>query len=150
MLSSHRLADLKDRIRTKGLRLTPQRETVLKVLLDNGHRHLSAEEIQKASEESKRLGLATVYRTLRLLSDIGAVRSTDFGDGKARYEIADPSAHHHQHLICLNCGRVDEVECDLLQQIENQLETRYDFKVFDHVLKVYGLCKSCREKKASR
>lgn len=135
-----------DEIKARGLRVTPQRRAVLRVLLDSESSHLSAEEIHaRLKQQSEATGLATVYRTLSVLEDMGIVRSTDFGDGRARYEIADVSSHYHHHLICTGCGRVEEVEDDLLQQIEEHVMERHGFKVINHSLKLYGLCRHCRD-----
>ncbi|MGB9867555.1 MAG: Fur family transcriptional regulator [Bacillota bacterium] len=135
-------------IRAKGLRVTPQRRAVLMVLLESGNNHLSAEEIHaRLKQQYEATGLATVYRTLSVLEGMGVVRSTDFGDGRARYEIADVSSHYHHHLICTSCGRVEEVEDDLLQQIEEHVMGRHGFKVLNHSLKLFGLCRHCRDQR---
>lgn len=136
-----------EKLRNTGIRVTKQRKAILEVLINRNGNHLCAEEIcQKAAETEPGLGLATVYRTLALFEEAGIVRSTDFGDGRARYELADVASHHHHHLICVSCGRIEEVEQDLLQQIESDVEMRHGFSVTNHLLKLYGLCKNCRDK----
>ncbi len=136
----------KEILDAKGLRPTRQREAVISALAETERRHLSAEEIwQTVARGQKGIGLATVYRTLSLLESAGIIDSAEFGDGKSRYELCDrPGAHTHHHLICTRCGKVEEVEQDLLNQIEQFVESRHGFRIDDHVLKLYGLCSSCR------
>ena len=138
----------RDALITAGFRFTRQREAVIRVLSASREGHLSAEEIAQAARASDGLGLATVYRTLSVLEQIGLVKSIDFGDGRARYEISDSAAHYHHHLVCTACGRVEEVEHDLLQQIEEHVRARHGFTVRDHSLKLYGVCRACRDSDA--
>lgn len=93
------------------------------------------------------LGLATVYRTLDVLSELGIIHKSDFGDGKFRYELThEDEHHHHHHLICMHCGSVDEFEDDLLESLEAQILKKNHFKVVDHDLKFFGYCNKCSEK----
>ncbi|MDN5353153.1 MAG: Fur family transcriptional regulator, ferric uptake regulator, partial [Clostridiales bacterium] len=88
---------------------------------------------------------ATVYRTLQLLEELEVVTSLNLEDGCVRYELyIDDGAHNHHHLICNKCGRVIEVEGDLLDQLEQKIEREYDFKIVDHKLKFYGICSKCK------
>jgi Fur family ferric uptake transcriptional regulator len=136
----------KEILDAKGLRLTRQREAVISALAQTEKRHLSAEEIwQTVARGQKGIGLATVYRTLSLLESAGVITSAELGDGRSRYELCDrPGAHTHHHLICTRCGKVEEAEQDLLNQIEQYVESRHGFRIDDHVLRLYGLCSSCR------
>ncbi|NPV71413.1 MAG: transcriptional repressor [Firmicutes bacterium] len=134
----------RDALTTAGFRFTRQREAVIRVLAGAGGGHLSAEEIAQEVRATDGPGLATVYRTLSMLEGIGIVRSIDLGDGRARYEISDAPEHHHHHLICTVCGRVEEVEHDLLHQIEEHVKARHGFAVRNHSLKIYGICSVCR------
>ncbi|WP_080146309.1 Fur family transcriptional regulator [Marinilactibacillus piezotolerans] len=128
-----------------GFKLTPQRQVILKVLLEN--EHLSAEEIYlKVKIENSSVGLATVYRTLDLLRDLNVLNKMTFQDGISRYDLNN-SGHLHQphYLLCQKCGKIDEVENDLLLEIEKTIEELYHFKVNDHRLTFQGVCRSCLE-----
>lgn len=90
------------------------------------------------------MGLATVYRTLIVLDELGVISKINFDDGYIRYEIITDDTHHrHHHLICSRCGKVIEVTEDLLDDLEKIVEQKYEFKIDDHSLKIYGLCKEC-------
>lgn len=127
--------------------MTPRRSLILRALIENQGRHLSAEEVyQLVKEREPELGLATVYRTLELFSDCGIVFGMDFGDGRKRYDMGLPAApgHHHHHLICTRCGKIIEAGEDLLEDLESRVLHDYGFTVEDHQLKMFGLCADCR------
>jgi Fur family ferric uptake transcriptional regulator len=121
------------KLRGQGYKITPQRVEVLRAVATEQHQSL--EEIRTRCAE---VGLVTVYRTLDLLCEIGAVRRLDLGDG-SRYELA---ADHHHHLICEECGTVAEFEeCPI---DVSRLPTPSDgFEVSSHSVEVYGRCAGC-------
>ena len=127
-----RLERVVGKIRGRGYKATPQRLAVLAALGAQQHQRL--EEIRARCPE---VGLVTIYRTLDLLSGIGAVRRLDLGDGP-RYELAED---HHHHLVCESCGDVSEFErCPLdLGRLRGM-----DFEVSSHTLEIYGRCAACR------
>lgn len=132
----------------KEYRLTPQRKLVLQIFLENKERHLSAEEVYQFSrDKNEEIGLATVYRTLELLEELGLLRKMNFGDGRSRYELIQQnvSEHHHHHLLCLSCNRIFEVEEDLLHQLEEIIEQKHHFSIINHNLQFFGYCKYCRQ-----
>lgn len=137
---------LKDTLKNKGYKLTPQRRAILDVVIENQGEHLSTEEIYDIVRHGcPDIGLATVYRTLQLLSDMSVLSKLNLDDGLTRYELnVDEDSHHHHHLICTVCGKVSEVVDDLLDPLEAQVEIQYGFKVQDHKLKFFGICKDCQ------
>lgn len=141
-----RLERICQKMSEKDYRLTPQRQVILKIFLDNMDRHLSAEEVyQLVKKEHPEIGLATVYRTLELLAELDVLQKMNFGDGRSRYELSsDEDTHHHHHLICLRCQRVLEFEDDLLEELENRIEARSGFKIVNHQVKFYGYCRDCQ------
>lgn len=143
------MVDLKEKLREKQYKLTSQRQTILQSFIENPDRHLSAEDVyQIVRGQSPDIGLATVYRTLELLSDLDILQKLDFGDGRNRYEINEMSQpHHHHHLICLSCGRVREFEDDLLETLETAIARKSKFAIVDHQLKFYGYCQECQTKR---
>ena len=137
-----------------GYRLTAGREAILG-LLSSSKGHMSAEDIyMKIHTAYPNVGLTTVYRTLELLFDLGMICKLDFGDGRARYELAEGAqgARHHHHLVCTGCNRVVEYtdfidkEVELLKETERGLEEKYHFKITGHVIQFYGLCDRCSGK----
>ena len=138
-----------------GYRLTAGREAILDIL-STSEGHLSAEDIyMKVHQKYPNVGLTTIYRTLDVLSHLGMIYKLDFGDGRARYELAEgpEGMHHHHHLVCTVCNKVvdytdfidDEVE--LLRKTEKGLGLKYNFKITNHVIQFYGLCDTCDSKK---
>ncbi len=90
--------------------------------------------------------MATVYRTLQLLEQLNIVYKVNFDDGCSRYELnLDSDDHQHHHLICVKCGKVQEVKLDLLENLEMEIEKEEDFKVVDHNVKFFGYCKKCEK-----
>lgn len=133
------------KLREKEFKVTPQRQVVLKVFMENADQHLSAEDVyQIVKQKHPEIGLATVYRTLDLLAELEIVQKMNFGDGKSRYEINNQEMHHHHHLICLSCGHVTEFEDDLLDSLEEAIAKKSGFEIIDHQLKFYGYCIKCR------
>lgn len=139
-----RFSEILARLQERDYKLTPQRQDVVRVLLNHPDKHLSAEEVYNlVKANNPEIGLATVYRTLELLSELAILQKIDFGDGRSRYEFAD-EAHRHHHLVCLNCGAVEELDEDLLEPLENLVAERFGFHVTDHQVTFYGLCRACR------
>lgn len=148
-LSQEEIERLKNNLKAKGYKLTPQRRSIIDGIIKNEGNHLTTEELYDLVKvECPEIGLATVYRTVQLLEDIGVVCKLDLNDGCNRYElIHEDENHQHHHLICTNCGKVTEVHGDLLEGLENEIQRTYDFEVKNHSLKFYGICKECGIKK---
>jgi Fur family ferric uptake transcriptional regulator len=146
-LSPQEIEKLKDNFKKKGYKLTLQRRAVVDVIIKNEGSHLTTEEVYDlVKKDCPEIGLATVYRTVQLLEDIGVVCKLDLNDGCNRYElIHDDEYHHHHHLICTSCGKVNEVEGDLLEVLEHDIQMKYDFHIKNHSVKFYGICSECRK-----
>jgi len=135
-----------EKIQEKSYKVTPQRQVILKVLLENIQKHLSAEDVYEiVKKKHPEIGMATVYRTLDLLVELGILQKMDFGDGKTRFELNDENVHHHHHLICLKCGKVLEFALDLLDDLEERIAKKTNFDIVDHKLKFYGYCSECKK-----
>lgn len=138
---------LKDELKKKGCKLTPQRRAIVDVIADNEGKHLTTEEIyDEVKALCPEIGLATVYRTVTLLEEMGIVSRLDLNDGCSRYEIThQDEVHRHHHLICNKCNKVLEVQDDLLEELEEGIEKEYKFKILDHSVKFYGICEECQK-----
>ncbi|WP_462412102.1 ferric iron uptake transcriptional regulator [Neobacillus sp. Marseille-QA0830] len=143
-----RIERIKKQLHSASYKLTPQREATVKVLLENEEDHLSAEDVYLlVKEKSPEIGLATVYRTLELLTELKIVDKINFGDGVSRYDLRqEGAAHFHHHLVCIECGAVDEIQEDLLEDVEAIVERRWNFKIKDHRLTFHGICHRCQAK----
>ena len=141
---------VKNLLRNKGLKVTSQRLLVLEVMAEHPGEHLTTEEIYDLVRIScPEIGLATIYRTVQILSDLHLIDKVSFDDGIARYELGEEGSdmrHHHHHAICLKCGSVSSFEDDLLERLEEALKDRMGFEVVDHEVKLYGYCSKCRNK----
>lgn len=137
---------LKEKLKEKGYKLTPQRRATLDIIIDNQGQHLNTEEIYAlVKEKCPEIGLATVYRTLQLLDEMQMISKINLDDGCSRYELNDHDEdHQHHHLICESCGTIIEVELDLLEHLEEEIEKNHDFEIKDHKVKFFGICSKCR------
>lgn len=137
---------LKEKLKETGFKITPQRRAIIEILLKNDSEHLSSEEIYDLVRvDCPEIGLATVYRTMQLLDEIGAISKLNLDDGCIRYELNldEEDTHHHHHLICRSCGKIIEVKEDLLDNIENEIQNLYKFNILNHDVKFYGTCDNC-------
>lgn len=147
MAEKYSLEDLKERLQLRQNKLTKQRKIVLEVFIENQEKHLSADDVYDIlRQKSTDIGLATVYRSLELLSEIGILQKMEFGDGCSRYEIGtnEPDRHQHHHLICLKCGKVEEFDDDMLEKLEVVVAKKSGFEIVDHQVKLFGYCKECK------
>ena len=138
-------------LKENGLKVTRQRLVVLEAISSCPEEHLSADEIfALVKVDCPEIGLATVYRTIQLLSELHLIDRINFDDGYVRYEMVSAfdreQKHHHHHLICSNCGKVISFQDDLLEELEEKIARTTGFEVVDHEVKLYGHCKDCRRK----
>ncbi|MEY8415354.1 Fur family transcriptional regulator, ferric uptake regulator [Tissierella praeacuta DSM 18095] len=138
---------IKGKLQKEGYKLTTQRRAILNTIVDNYEEHLSCDEIYNiVKKKYPDLGIATVYRTLQLFEKLNIVYKLNFDDGCSRYELStDSENHHHHHLVCLNCGKVTEVKLDLLEALEEEIESEGQFTIVDHNVKFYGYCSECKK-----
>ena len=135
-------------LRQQGHRLTPQRLTVLAVV-KSSHRHLTAEEVHAAVlPKHPYANIATVYRTLQWLQEVGLVVPITIGSGPLRYEYIHGETHHH--LICQECGHESEIGDDILNALKVHLLDRYGFAAQLNHLALPGLCMECRQTASNR
>ncbi len=142
-----RMENFRNQLKEKGYKLTMQRQAVLNSIIEHEGEHLSTEEIYELVKKNHpEIGLATVYRTLLLLDNMELVYKLDLDDGCSRYELnKDNEDHRHHHLICTECGSVEEVQEDLLEALEEQILQKNGFIIKDHRVKFYGCCKKCTD-----
>ncbi|MBI3540909.1 MAG: transcriptional repressor [Deltaproteobacteria bacterium] len=131
----------------KGLKSTRQRDLIVQHFFKK-HQHLTVEELwgQVRKMDSK-IGYATVYRTLKLLSESGLALKREFGGGQARYEHV--TEHHHDHLICMGCDEIIEFENDEIEHLQDKVCKKHRFKLVNHKMELYGYCEDCSKKEKS-
>jgi Fur family transcriptional regulator, ferric uptake regulator len=126
-----------------GYRLTPQRLMILGCVEDAGS-HISAEEIfAQVKIRYPQMNISTVYRTMELLTELGLVTETDFGDGRARYHCMGKGRSHH-HLVCEKCGNITDIEESILSPLWATLQQEYNFKVNMKHIAFFGVCPGCQ------
>jgi Fur family ferric uptake transcriptional regulator len=135
-----------DYLARQNLKMTPQRRLILDVFLrEEGH--LACEDLYgRVKKADKSIGQATVYRTLKLLSESGLAKEVNFGDGVTRYERKYGS-DHHDHIICETCGRNVEVVDEDIERLQEALAERHGFLLTGHKMYLYGICADCRARR---
>ena len=137
------LSVLTGRLRRRSRKITGPRQAILEIL--RRHQHpLTNREILAAMPKG-RCDLATIYRAMHLLEEVGMVKRFDFGDGTARFElVGEGEDGHHHHLICTRCAEVVEIDECFLHKIESRLATQNGFKAVTHKLEFFGICPACQ------
>ncbi|WP_213413812.1 Fur family transcriptional regulator [Xylanibacillus composti] len=129
-----------DKLKTTGVRMTPQRHAILAYLLESPT-HPSVDEIYRALEKKfPSMSVATIYNNLKLFLEAGLVRELTYGDGASRFD-ADMSSHYH--AICDICGTIEDFDCDPLTEVESLAASETGFQVSRHRMEVYGICPAC-------
>ncbi|MCJ7556538.1 MAG: ferric iron uptake transcriptional regulator [Gammaproteobacteria bacterium] len=137
-----------DELRNAGLKVTLPRRKILEVLDSSDKRHLSAEDVYRLLvQKGEDFGLATVYRVLTQFEGAGLVSRNNFEGGHAVFELSDNA--HHDHIVCVDCGKVVEFVDPVIEQRQVQIATEHGFKIADHSMILQGICqdKSCPNRK---
>jgi Fur family transcriptional regulator, ferric uptake regulator len=129
-------------IQTQGLRQSSRRDRVVEAFL-NLKGHASAEELlNQVRKADKRVGLTTVYRTLRLLTECGLALERKFNRQVSTFE-PNRLGKHHDHLICLKCGKIVEFENGTIETMQEAVARDHSFIITHHILDLYGQCLEC-------
>jgi Fur family ferric uptake transcriptional regulator len=136
-----------DYIRSEGLRETEQRVEILEAFLKTED-HVSVDDLySNLKRRKRRVGYATVHRTMKLIAECGLARVVSFEDGVARFEHRYNHEHHH-HLVCTRCKKVIEFTSERMEAGEKSVLRRYGFKMESHRYEIFGVCCECRGKMA--
>ena len=128
-----------DELKSSGLKATLPRIKVLEVFQRTVQRHMTAEDVFKALlQEGADVGLATVYRVLMQFEQAGLLSRSHFESGKSVFELNE--GQHHDHLVCLTCGRVEEVFYGEIEQRQRAVAAARGFDLQDHALSLYAVC----------
>lgn len=131
-------------LRNKGFRITKIREAVVSIL-SSITKPITASEISSGIyKKDLSANKTTIYRELEFLRKQNMIDEVEFGDGKKRYEINNG---HHHHIVCVDCGAVSDINFDVdLAQHEREISKQTDFKILEHTIEFFGLCKKCQSK----
>jgi len=139
------LADFKILLKDKALKFTNQREKILETLY-HSQEHLTPEALHQLIKEKYpelNAGIATIYRTLSMLEENEIVSSLSFGAQGKKYELG--AKDHHDHMICTKCGEITEFVDDVIEIQQHKIAEGHGFKMQDHSMQIYGICKTCQE-----
>ena len=132
-------------LRKAGLKVTLPRVKILQIMESSETKHLSAEDVYKALiEADEDVGLATVYRVLTQFESAGLVMRHHFEGGSSVFELT--SINHHDHIVCQTCGSVEEFYDELIENQQDMIAKKYGFRITDHSMYLYGICKDCQAK----
>jgi Fur family ferric uptake transcriptional regulator len=137
------LNSLKNIIKSKGMKWTEQREIILDIILSQDC-HLSADEVYQMVKEkypNSSIGIATIYRTLNFLEEVKLISSIPFGKDGKKYEKTKDT--HHDHLICIKCGKIIEFYDERIEQQQEIIAKKNNFKITGHTMQLYGICHEC-------
>lgn len=139
-----RLDDILDILRQRDLRITPQRIAILRAFL-NSDQHPSVEQVYgEIRTDFPTISLATVYKTVNLLKELGEILEIGLTDGRNRYDGNKP--YPHPHLICTRCNRIIDPEVSLLDQLTTEVAKATGYRIISHQIELFGICPSCQTK----
>lgn len=131
-----------DELKQAGLKATRPRLMILQLLEDAEERHLTAEGVYRSLlDAGEEVGLATVYRVLTQFEQAGLVKRHHFDGERAFFELDEDK--HHDHMVCMRCGRVEEFVNDEIERLQKEVATAHNFKLTSHRMELYGLCADC-------
>ncbi|HOJ63663.1 MAG TPA: transcriptional repressor [Spirochaetota bacterium] len=134
----------KNYISKYSIRKSKQREKILEIFLGS-EGHLTIQELfQIAREKYKNIGIATIYRAMKIFCGAGLAEEVDVGDGNKRYEHKY-NHNHHDHLICEKCGKIIEFSNNIIEKIQQDICNKLGFKPTSHKLQINGICKECQK-----
>ena len=134
---------VKELLDVSNQRVTSQRSTLLK-LIKQSNGHIDAEELhRRAKKKHPRISLSTVYRNLQLFKKMGLITEHHFVEEHHLYEVKE--SVDHQHLQCMKCGKIVEIECPVSDTFRNKISRQYDFSIMDVEVHMKGICSQCRK-----
>ncbi len=132
-------------LKKAGLKATLPRLKILAILEKNPSQHVSAEDVYKALLESgEDVGLATIYRVLTQFEQADILERHHFTEGHSVFELKQ--GEHHDHLLCVSCGKVEEFVDDVIEERQNEIAEKAGFQITNHSLYIYGICPGCQKK----
>lgn len=132
-------------LRSNGMLYSEQREQILDIFLKTEKHPTINDLYDLVRKKHPQIGLATVYRTMRVICDAGLARETDFGGSIRRFEHKYKH-QHHDHLVCTKCGRIIEVMSPEIEKLQETLVRKHKFKAVRHRMEIFGLCQNCKSK----
>jgi Fur family transcriptional regulator, ferric uptake regulator len=140
-------SSLIEELQARGMRVTPQRAIIFEAI-EKLEGHITAEEIfEQVQKINPYVSLATVYRTLELLMELNLINQTNFGRSQGFFALKDHGPHHH--LVCSECGYIEEFSDTIFDPVRIELDKQYGFQAHTDHLSIFGVCRKCRAKVTS-
>lgn len=147
MQTQPRLPVLIEKLHSFGFRLTPQRMAILSILAES-EAHPTVEDVfDQVRVNFPMTSLATVYKTVAMLKEVGEIHELSFGAGSSRYDASKPQPH--PHLICTGCQKILDPDIELLADVSHKLEEKYGYQITNQRMDFFGLCPECQQKRIS-
>jgi len=145
-LTDKRKKTLEEYIAKKRLKSTRQRNIIFNEFFSYPGLHVTVEELyERLRKLSPKIGYTTIYRTLKLFKECGLAFERNFGEGRTRYEPVKFEGEHHDHLICIGCGKITEFEDERIERYTREVARLNDFEIMNHKVELYGYCSSCKK-----
>ena len=125
-----------------GYQATPNRRLVARLVAATGGHFTAADLLERGRREQVKIGRATIFRALDLLTSLKVVERLDLPSGSHAYVVCDPAEHHH-HLVCSGCGRSEDVADGELARLVDEIAGRSGYRIEAHRLELFGICPSC-------
>lgn len=136
---------LKQVLNREGFRMTSQRQKILDLFQDVSSHHLSAEEIhQRLGSQGERISISTVYRALHVMVNLGLLQELELAEERKYYELKDSVVTQHYHLVCVQCGEVEEFTNAVITDVINQETQDQGFVLLNSQFTIYGICPCCQ------
>ncbi|MBN1803702.1 MAG: transcriptional repressor [Sedimentisphaerales bacterium] len=135
----------REHLRRNGKLYSKQREQILDIFLKTEKHPTINDLYDLVRKKHPQIGLATVYRTMRVICNAGLARETDFGGGIRRFEHKYKHQRHH-HLVCLKCGNIIEITSGKIEEIQRQLAKKHGFTIVKDTMEIFGNCRTCKRK----
>ncbi len=143
----HLLEDAIGTLRSTGVRITPQRQSILQYLIE-ADSHPTADEIyQSLSPQFPNMSVATVYNNLKVFKETGLVKELTYGDASSRFDF---ETHNHYNIICYQCGKITDFHYPRLDEVEQLAQHVTSFSVTHHRMEIYGVCPECQSKNKNK
>ena len=133
-------------LKNNGMLNSKQREQILDVFLKAENHPTIGDLYELVRKKNPKIGLATVYRAMRVICDAGLARESDFGNGLRCFEHKYQH-QHHDHLVCLKCGRIIEVMSPQIEKLQEKLAAEHNFTPLRHTMQIFGTCRQCGRKR---
>ncbi len=144
-VSENRLQTMLDRLKSNGYKITPQRMAIIKIL-STSIGHPSVEEIyEQVKKIFPTISLATVYKNILVIKELGEVLELAFANDRSRYDGHYP--YPHPHAICMECKKIVDSQLDILQDFTQKVREETGFSIYNHRIDFFGLCPDCQRSK---